>query len=440
MTVRPRWALVATVVALVPGVQMGLARGSALALAALGSWGVAAVVRAFARRELPAARAQARVDLVSALVLCAVAAFATVLGLVPAPAARTTTAALLVTGAAAAVLRALGPRPSAVRRVALVGTQSDIENYGATGSSRDVVTSCYVVGAPACAVQSSLLVPTTTDIDTLPELVEKVRAEAVLVLPGPHVDCSVVRRLTWMFEHTPVTIGVVAPVSSVAARRLRTRTTDGCAIIEVGAPRPGVVSRLVKDVVDRLAAAVLLVLCAPLLLVMWLAVRMDSKGPGFFVQTRVGRDGLPFQMVKMRTMHVNAEAVLTNLLENNEALGGVLFKIRRDPRITRVGSWLRRSSLDELPQLFNVLRGEMALVGPRPALPSEVAMYDDVARRRLVVKPGITGLWQVSGRSDLRWDEAIKLDLYYADNWGLLDDAAIAVRTLRAVTAARGAY
>jgi lipopolysaccharide/colanic/teichoic acid biosynthesis glycosyltransferase len=127
------------------------------------------------------------------------------------------------------------------------------------------------------------------------------------------------------------------------------------------------------------------------------------------------------------------------LMEDNES-DGVLFKIRRDPRVTRVGYWLRRSSLDELPQLLNVLRGEMSLVGPRPALPSEVASYDEDARRRLVVKPGITGLWQVSGRSDLQWDESLRLDLYYADNWRLIDDLAIAARTVTAVTLARGAY
>jgi lipopolysaccharide/colanic/teichoic acid biosynthesis glycosyltransferase len=168
-------------------------------------------------------------------------------------------------------------------------------------------------------------------------------------------------------------------------------------------------------------------------------VRLDSEGPGVFVQTRVGVGGRTFRMFKLRSMHCNAEAALDALLADNES-DGALFKIRRDPRVTRVGYWLRRSSLDELPQLFNVLRGEMSLVGPRPALPSEVATYDETARRRLVVKPGITGLWQVSGRADLLWDESLRLDLYYADNWRLVDDFSIAARTLRAVTQARGAY
>jgi lipopolysaccharide/colanic/teichoic acid biosynthesis glycosyltransferase len=180
-------------------------------------------------------------------------------------------------------------------------------------------------------------------------------------------------------------------------------------------------------------------LVSPLLLLLIAAVRLDSKGPGFFVQTRVGKDGRLFRMVKLRTMYADAEAMKQALLSDNES-DGVLFKIRRDPRVTRVGYWLRRSSLDELPQLLNVLLGQMSMVGPRPALPSEVAAYDGLARRRLAVKPGITGLWQVSGRSDLSWDESIRLDLHYADNWRLVDDLGIAVRTVSAVTQARGAY
>jgi len=183
----------------------------------------------------------------------------------------------------------------------------------------------------------------------------------------------------------------------------------------------------------------LLLVTTPLLLALWLAVRIDSRGPGIFVQTRVGLHGTTFRMLKLRTMHRDAESLVEALAEENES-DGALFKIRRDPRVTTVGYWLRRSSLDELPQLVNVLLGHMSLVGPRPALESEVASYDDVARRRLVVKPGITGLWQVSGRSDLLWDESLRLDLYYADNWRFIDDLTIAARTVGAVTRARGAY
>ena len=440
-TLRRNWPLVTALTALVPGLQtVGLVGHTPLALAALGAWVLASAGRAVGPRAAANARDQARADLVTAFGVCALVAFATVAGALPAPSARAASVVLLVTAGSTAVLRAFGPRRSGVRRVVLVGGHQDVEAYGATGSSRDVVAGCHVVGAQALAVQPSLLVPTTTSLETLPDLVDGVRADAVLVLPGAGIDADVVRRLTWMFEESRTTVGVVAPVSAVSAHRLRTRVSDGSAILELAVPRARLASRVAKAVVDRVGAALLLLLVAPVLTLMWVAVRLDSRGPGFFVQTRVGRDGVPFRMVKMRTMHRNAEAVLNSLVEDNESDGGVLFKIRRDPRVTRVGYWLRRSSLDELPQLINVLRGDMSLVGPRPALPSEVAMYDDFARRRLVVKPGITGLWQVSGRSDLRWDESLKLDLYYADNWRLVDDLVIAARTLHAVTAARGAY
>jgi lipopolysaccharide/colanic/teichoic acid biosynthesis glycosyltransferase len=225
----------------------------------------------------------------------------------------------------------------------------------------------------------------------------------------------------------------------VARHRLRTRIHRNGTVLELRNPRASLPVRLAKNVIDRVLAAVLLVVLAPLLLGLWLAVWLDSRGPGFFVQTRIGRDGEPFRMFKFRSMHLDAESLLASLAEANES-DGPLFKIRRDPRVTRVGYWLRRSSLDELPQLINVFRGEMSLVGPRPALPSEVSDYDEVARRRLVVKPGITGLWQVSGRSDLTWEQSLILDLYYADNWRLRDDFAIAARTLTAIIQARGAY
>ena len=177
----------------------------------------------------------------------------------------------------------------------------------------------------------------------------------------------------------------------------------------------------------------------PLFVLVAIGVRLDSSGPALFVQTRVGRHGKKFRMFKFRSMHTNADELKEALIDQNE-MDGVLFKIRRDPRVTRFGYWLRRSSFDELPQLLNVLLGQMSLVGPRPALPLEVATYDETARRRLVVRPGITGLWQVSGRSDLTWEDALRLDLYYADNWRLLDDFVIAARTFGAVALARGAY
>ncbi len=188
-----------------------------------------------------------------------------------------------------------------------------------------------------------------------------------------------------------------------------------------------------------MAAALLLALISPLLAVLTIMVRVDSRGPGFFRQMRVGQDGKQFLIYKLRTMTVHAERDRAALEERNEG-SGPLFKLHDDPRVTRVGRFLRRTSLDELPQLLNVVRGEMSLVGPRPALPVEVAEYDDVEQRRLAVRPGITGLWQVSGRSDLSWESGLAFDLHYADNWRLVDDAVICLRTVDAVVRGNGAY
>ncbi len=194
----------------------------------------------------------------------------------------------------------------------------------------------------------------------------------------------------------------------------------------------------VKIVVDVTAAAVLLLLVGPVLLAVAAAVRLDG-GPVFFRQTRVGRDGREFRMVKFRSMIVDAERVRV-ALESVDEGAGPLFKMRRDPRITRVGALLRRYSVDELPQLFNVLAGQMSLVGPRPPLPREVATYTRTERRRLAVRPGMTGLWQVSGRSDLSWDESIRLDLRYVDDWTPAMELRIIAGTARAVLGGRGAY
>jgi lipopolysaccharide/colanic/teichoic acid biosynthesis glycosyltransferase len=169
------------------------------------------------------------------------------------------------------------------------------------------------------------------------------------------------------------------------------------------------------------------------------AIKATSKGPVVFRQERIGLRGRPFTLLKFRTMVAGADLLLDGLREQNEA-DGPLFKLRQDPRVTRVGAVLRRYSIDELPQLWNVLRGQMSLVGPRPPLPHEAASYGSDMRRRLRVRPGMTGLWQVSGRSDLSWDETVRLDLFYVDNWSMVQDLNILVRTVSAVLGSRGAY
>ncbi len=180
---------------------------------------------------------------------------------------------------------------------------------------------------------------------------------------------------------------------------------------------------------------------SPVLLVLALLVKVTSTGPVFFLQERVGLNGSTFHMIKFRSMVVDAEQRLQELSALDRAEGNtVLFKMKNDPRVTRVGAFMRRYSLDEVPQLFNVLVGSMSLVGPRPPLAREVERYDVHVHRRFLVKPGMTGLWQVSGRSDLSWEDSVRLDLYYVENWSMVGDLLILWRTARAVVAKDGAY
>jgi len=217
------------------------------------------------------------------------------------------------------------------------------------------------------------------------------------------------------------------------------RPVGALSLLQVTEPKFSGASKLLKAAFDRTLAAFALLLLSPALLVISVCIKLDSRGPVFFGQIRSGLGGRRFRLLKFRSMVPTAEQLLIELTDANEG-AGLLFKIRRDPRVTRVGRLLRRLSLDELPQLWNVLTGHMSLVGPRPPLPSEVEGYGDDVRRRLLVKPGLTGLWQVSGRSDLSWEESVRLDLYYVENWSFSMDLSIMLRTAGAVVAGRGAY
>jgi exopolysaccharide biosynthesis polyprenyl glycosylphosphotransferase len=196
---------------------------------------------------------------------------------------------------------------------------------------------------------------------------------------------------------------------------------------------------VIKSVFDKIIATAMMIAFSPVLALISLAIMLEDRGPVLFTQTRVGKDGQPFTVLKFRTMVPDAEARKEALLALNEG-DGLLFKLRQDPRITTIGSWLRRTSLDELPQLINVMLGEMSLVGPRPALPVEAALYTDEVSRRLAVKPGMTGLWQINGRSDLSYEDAVRLDLRYVENWTLALDLQILWKTAAAVASGRGAY
>ena len=268
---------------------------------------------------------------------------------------------------------------------------------------------------------------------------ERADADAVAVAGGWSVGKTSLRQLTWELEGSGIDLLVAPSLTDVAGPRISVRPVAGLPLLHVEEPELTGGRRLVKAVFDRSCAGMLLVLLLPLLLAAAIAIKLDSSGPVFFRHQRVGQWGRLFTLWKLRTMHADADAARYELDALNEG-DGALFKIRRDPRVTRTGRLLRRYSVDELPQLWNVVRGDMSLVGPRPPLPSEVATYETHVRRRLLVKPGMTGLWQVNGRSDLPWEESIRLDLHYVENWSIATDVLILVKTVGAVIRARGAY
>ncbi|MFB8024534.1 MULTISPECIES: sugar transferase [unclassified Streptomyces] len=264
-------------------------------------------------------------------------------------------------------------------------------------------------------------------------------ADLVLVVPGPQLDDDRLRRLAWGLHDGGLALCVLSDLSGIAAARVRPASAAGLTLLHVTPPLRRGPQTVLKTVVDRAGAAFGLLALAPLFFGVALAVRLSSPGPVFHRQTRHGRHNRPFTMWKFRTMVADAEARREQLSTANES-EGPMFKMRRDPRVTRIGHALRRTSVDELPQLLNVLRGDMSLVGPRPPLPEEVSRYDERELRRLAVRPGLTGLWQVSGRSDLSWQETVSLDLWYVDNWSVATDMGLLARTVRAVTDGRGAY
>lgn len=302
-----------------------------------------------------------------------------------------------------------------------------------------IIGACLPPGQAAGVAEG--LPPVYGSFEDVAAAVRHSGADTVVVLSCPEIDGAELRRLAWQLERDEIDLIVASTLVDVAGDRTTIRPVDGLPMLHVEHPRFKGSARLVKAAFDRVGAFVLLTLCAPLMAVLAVLVMFGpgGRGPAVFRQERVGKDGRPFILFKFRTMVVNAEAALTELRNLNDT-DGELFKMRRDPRVTPVGRWLRRFSLDELPQLVNVLKGDMSLVGPRPPLAREVAGYPADMLRRLVVKPGLTGLWQVSGRSDLSWDESIRLDLTYVENWSLAMDLAILARTVSAVARSSGAY
>jgi exopolysaccharide biosynthesis polyprenyl glycosylphosphotransferase len=277
------------------------------------------------------------------------------------------------------------------------------------------------------------------DLDQVPQLIEIYGADAVAVTSGEATRHNYLRELSWALESARVELLVHPGLIEVAGPRMHIRPYVGLPLLHVEKPHFTGWRRFVKRATDLLLTGIGLVVISPIMLAIAVAVKLGDGGPVIFRQTRVGLDGSTFTMFKFRSMHINAEERLADLRAAHPSMG-TMFKMEADPRVTSVGRFLRKFSLDELPQLFNVFGGSMSLVGPRPPLPSEVDEYEDHARRRLLVTPGLTGLWQVSGRSLLSWEETVRLDLRYVENWTLTLDLLIMWKTFFAVVAKRGAF
>lgn len=263
--------------------------------------------------------------------------------------------------------------------------------------------------------------------------------DMVIFSNGAPIAPRVLRELGWQLSARDISMVVAPALTDVAGPRIHTQPVAGLPLIHVTTPKLDGFRGALKRGFDLVGSSLIILLLSPVLLGVALAVRLSSPGPVLYSQVRIGQGGEPFKMYKFRSMVTNADSMLGDLLRAQGSDGKPLFKVENDPRITKVGGVLRRYSLDELPQLFNVLLGSMSLVGPRPQREAEVALYDDYAHRRLIVKPGMSGLWQVSGRSNLTWEQAIRFDLYYVDNWSLLGDLIILAKTFKAVVAKDGA-
>ncbi len=296
------------------------------------------------------------------------------------------------------------------------------------------------VGPPGTSIEvAERPIPILGSEEDIVTAVLKSGADTVAVTATEHLGPNKMRELTWRLGELGVNLLVAPGVFDVDQTRVRTRPAGSVPLIHLAEPQYRGASRLHKVLFDRIGALLLLVVFSPVLLACAAAVKLNSRGPVFYCAERVGVNSRPFRMIKFRSMAVGADQMLAGLISQNDG-AGPLFKMRKDPRVTAVGRVLRRTSLDELPQLFNVLLGEMSLVGPRPPLRREVEEYSEIVMRRLLVKPGMTGLWQVSGRSDLPWDEAVRLDLSYVENWSMISDISILWRTFRAVARREGAY
>jgi exopolysaccharide biosynthesis polyprenyl glycosylphosphotransferase len=329
-------------------------------------------------------------------------------------------------------------------RVLLVGSRVTVTAI-AKDLSRVPQAGYVVVGAciPGDKIGELLLgrIPVLNNLDQLQETMDTAGADTLVVTSSDDLPPERIRELSWSLEPGRQHLVLAPSLTDIGGPRIHMRPVAGLPLIHVETPRYEGLKRFSKRAFDVVSSAILIIISSPLLATVAIAVRVSTPGPVLFMQDRVGLNGNHFKMLKFRSMVVDAETRLTALQDSARVEGNtVMFKMKNDPRVTPIGGFLRRFSLDELPQLFNVLGGSMSLVGPRPPLDREVAIYEHHVHRRFLVKPGVTGLWQVSGRSNLSWEDTVRLDLYYVENWSITGDLMILWRTARAVLARDGAY
>lgn len=329
-------------------------------------------------------------------------------------------------------------------RTVVVGNRDDVE-YAITALGTSGRLGYRILAASICDDDVDHLdigdvrIPTSHTRWGVAALASRYAADTIIVASQPANDPGYIKRMGWELEGTAAELVLSSRIADVAGPRMSLRPVEGMPLIHVRLPRFEGGVYMIKRALDVVVAALALLAFAPFALLIAAAIRVDDPGPVFFRQSRVGRDGQEFKMVKFRSMRIDAEARLAELQAQNDG-AGPLFKLKSDPRVTRVGRILRKYSIDEIPQFWNVLVGDMSVVGPRPPLPAEVTAYDGTVFRRLYIKPGITGPWQVGGRSDLSWDESVRIDLRYVENWSVMNDLQIMWRTAKVMVAPSGAY
>ena len=329
--------------------------------------------------------------------------------------------------------------------VLAVGNLNSVKAF-AKSLARQPADGYRVVGAcvPGITSSDTISIPSAGDIPVfrndgdMASAIAASGADTVALTSG-NLSADELQELSWELEKLDVHLVVSPGMADIAGPRLTIQPAGGVALIHVDKPQYNGAKHFQKRLFDAGFSTLVLLGVSPILLLAAIAIKMTSVGPVFYRSVRIGLDGEPFYMIKFRSMVDGADSKVSELASLNEGCG-VLFKIRQDPRVTPVGRFLRRYSIDELPQFLNVLRGEMSVVGPRPPLPSEAESYDSKVRRRFLVRPGITGLWQVSGRSDLSWEDSVRLDLSYVANWSMMSDLLLVVGTVRAVFRGSGAY